>query len=151
LPNSMNKDTDLIFEAYKKKLVSESQNDKDYVPSLEEIKATLEKEYKKRISDYSSRGSELGYAVRDAQSKLDNIDEEAADLKKIIDSEKEWTDKWNTEVASTGKGTPYTLWDALYSFVSDTSKDVDGYRFRTSFEKTPTIQMAELYKKYTKR
>jgi len=145
----MNKDSNLIFEAYKKKLVNESQ-DRDYVPSLEEIKATLEDEYKKRIASYGSRGSELGYAVRNAQAKLNNIDQEAAELKKIIDNEKEQIDKWNAEVAGTGR-TTYTLWDALYSFVSDTSKDVDGYRFRTTFEKTPTIQMAELYKKYLSR
>ena len=145
----MNKDSNLIFEAYKKKLVLES-HDRDYVPSLEEIKATLEDEYKKRIASYSSRGSELGYAVKNTQTKLNNLDQEAAELKKIIDHEKEQTDKWNAEVVGTGR-TPYTLWDALYSFVSDTSKDVDGYRFRTTFEKTPTIQMAELYKKYLNR
>jgi hypothetical protein len=145
----MNKDSNLIFEAYKNKLVLKSY-DRDYVPSLEEIKATLEDEYKKRIASYSSRGSELSYAVRDTQAKLNNIDQETAELKKIIDSEKEQTDKWNAEIADTGR-TPYTLWDALYSFVSDASKDVDGYRFRTTFEKTPTIQMAELYKKYLGR
>jgi hypothetical protein len=144
--NIMNRDTDLIFEAYKKRPINES-HDKDYVPSLEEIKTTLETEYKARIANYSSRGSELGYAVRDTQDRLANIDQEAVELKKIIDQEKEWTDKWNKEAVSTGR-TPYTLWDALYSYVSDTSKEVNGFRLRTTFEKTPTIQMAELYKQY---
>jgi len=145
----MNKDAFLIFEAYKNKLVSES-HDRDYVPSLEEIKSTLEAEYKKRLADYSKRGSELGYAVRETEEKLKNVDQEARALKEIIDTEKEWTDKWNAEAVSTGR-TPYTLWDALYSYVSDTSKDADGYRFRTTFERTPTIQMAELYRKYQSR
>lgn len=143
----MNKDTHFIFEAYKKRL-EESVLDQDHVPSLEEIKSTLEAEYKKRITDYSSRGSELGYAVRGTQERLDNIDQETHDLKKIIDDEKEQVDRWNAEAKSTGR-IPYTLWGSLYSFVSDASKDRDGFRFRTTFERTPTIQMAELYKKYS--
>ena len=144
----MNKDVYSIFEAYNNNpRAGDITDKKNYVPSLEEIRKELEQVYNKRIASYSSKGSELQYAVRNTKESLANIDKISQEIKDIIDKEKKLVDEWNSEIEGTGR-TPYTLWDALYSYVSDISKSVDGYRFRTSFEKTPTIEMAELYRKY---
>ena len=144
----MNRDTGLIFEAYKKKLVIEAV-DQNHVPSLDEIKDVLLADYNNRLDSYRGK-SDLNFAIKKTEEKIANIDKEAKDIKEIIDHEKIQTDKWNQEAAENGRGT-YTLWDALYSFVSDTSKEVNGFRFRTTPEKTSVIQMADIYKTYLER
>ena len=128
----VNKDTNLIFEAYKKRLVNESQ-DQNYVPSLEEIKAYLIKSYK---------DDELRYSYPEHfKKRMAGLEDRANAIEKLIKAHKEWVDKWNSNPENSDRS-PYTVWDSVYSEYSDASKDLNGFRSRTSFDKTPIIPLA---------
>jgi hypothetical protein len=129
----MNNDTNLIFEAYKKRLVKESQ-DQNYVPSLEEIKAYLTKSYKDDEVRYSH--PEL------LKKRMTGVDKRAATIEELIKAHKDWVDKWNSDPANSDRE-PYTVWGSIYGEFSDASKDLNGFRSRTSFEQTPIISLAD--------
>jgi len=129
----MNKDVHLIFEAYKKKLITES-HDQNYVPSLEEIKDFLAKEYKSHEALYSNK--EL------FNSRMAGLDERASTIEKMIKAHKEWVDKWNADPENSDRS-PYTVWSSIYSELSDDYKDLNGFRYRTTFDKTPVIALAD--------
>ena len=135
----MNKDAQLIAEAYQK--IYESVDDKNYVPTLEEVKDYLHNYYKGLKRYYTNvNGLDI------LQNKVDNIDKTAKALKQIIDDAKFDADEHNHKYADPDGSNAYTVWDRLYSDVSDDSKDLNGFRTRTNFRETPTIAMALLYK-----
>jgi hypothetical protein len=129
----MNKDSNLIFEAYKKKLVNESQ-DQNYVPSLEEIKAHLTKSYKDDQAHYSN--------PERFKKEMDGLDKRATTIEKLIKAHKDWVDKWNSAPENSDRS-PYTVWSSIYSELSDDYKDLNGFRFRTTPEKTSIIVLAD--------
>lgn len=135
----MNKDTQLIAEAYQK--IYESVEDKNYVPTLEEIKDYLHNHYKGLRQYYTNVNS-----LDVLHNKVENIDKTAKELKQIIDDAKFDADEHNHKYADAEGTNAYTVWDRLYSDVSDDSKDLNGFRTRTNFQQTPTIMMALLYK-----
>jgi hypothetical protein len=135
----MNKDAQLLAEAYQK--IYESVEDKNYVPTLEEIKDYLHNYYKGLKKYYTGVNS-----LDILQNKVENIDKTAKALKQIIDDAKFEADEYNHNYADADGSNAYTVWDRLYSDVSDDSKDLNGFRTRTSFKETPTIAMALLYK-----
>jgi hypothetical protein len=135
----MNKDAQLIAEAYQK--IYESVEDKNYVPTLEEVKDYLHNYYKGLKRYYTNVNS-----LDILQNKVENIDRTAKALKQIIDDAKFEADEYNHNYANAEGTNAYTVWDRLYSDVSDDSKDLNGFRTRTSFKETPTIAMALLYK-----
>jgi hypothetical protein len=135
----VNKDAQLIAEAYQK--IYESVDDKNYVPTLEEVKDYLHNYYKGLKRYYTNvNGLDI------LQNKVDNIDKTAKALKQIIDDAKFDADEHNHKYADPDGSNAYTVWDRLYSDVSDDSKDLNGFRTRTNFRETPTIAMALLYK-----
>jgi hypothetical protein len=129
----MNKDIHFIFEAYKKRLLKES-DDQNYIPSLEEIKAYLTKEYKNYELRYSNK--EL------FNNRMAGLDKRASTIEKMIKAHKDWVDKWNTNPENSDR-TPYTVWSSIYSELSDDYKDLNGFRYRTTFDKTPIIVLAD--------
>jgi len=135
----MNKDAQLIAEAYSK--IYESVEDKNYVPTLEEVKDHLHKHYMGLKKYYTNINS-----LDILQNKVDNIDKTAKAVKQIIDDAKFEADEYNHKYAKADGSNAYTVWDRLYSDVSDDSKDLNGFRHRTNFQQTPTIEMALLYK-----
>jgi hypothetical protein len=135
----MNKDAQLIAEAYQK--IYESVEDKNYVPTLEEVKDYLHDHYKGLKRYYTNVNS-----LNVLHNKVENIDKTAKELKQIIDDAKFDADEHNHKYADAEGSNAYTVWDRLYSDVSDDSKDLNGFRTRTNFQQTPTIMMALLYK-----
>jgi len=129
----MNNDTNLIFEAYKKRLISEAP-DQNYVPSLEEIKAYLTKSYKDDQARYSN--------PERFKRQMDGLDKKASTIEDLIKAHKDWVDKWNTDPDNSDRE-PYTVWGSIYGEFSDASKDLNGFRSRTSFEQTPIIPLAD--------
>jgi hypothetical protein len=129
----MNNDTNLIFEAYRKRLVKEAP-DQNYVPSLEEIKAYLTKSYKDIKSHYSN--PEL------LKKRMAGLDKRASTIEELIKAHKDWVEKWNSDPDNSSRE-PYTVWSSIYSEFSDASKDLNGFRSRTSFEQTPIISLAD--------
>jgi len=135
----VNKDAQLIAEAYQK--IYESVEDKNYVPTLEEIKDYLHNHYKELKRYYTNINS-----LDILHNKVENIDKTAKELKQIIDDAKFDTDEYNHKYAKADGSNAYTVWDNLYGSVSDDSKDLNGFRTRTNFQQTPIITMALLYK-----
>jgi len=129
----MNNDSNLIFEAYKKKLIKESA-DQDYVPSLEEIKDYLLDSYKKDEAHYSN--------PERYKKNMEGLDERASTIEKLIKAHKDWVDKWNSDPRNSDRS-KYTVWSSIYSEYSDASKDLNGFRHRTTFEQTPVIPLAD--------
>ena len=129
----MNKDSNLIFEAYKKRLISEAP-DQNYVPSLEEIKAYLTKSYKDIESHYSN--PEL------FKKRMTGLDKRASTIEELIKAHKDWVEKWNADPKNADRS-PYTVWSSVYSEYSDASKELNGFRSRTSFDQTPIIPLAD--------
>jgi hypothetical protein len=131
----MNRDSRLLAEAYQK--IYESVEDKNYVPTLEEVKDYLHKHYLSLRKYYTGiNGLDI------LQSKVDHLDKTAKEVKQIIDDAKHDADQWNHKYADADGSNAYTVWDRLYSDVSDDSKDLNGFRHRTNFQQTPTIPMA---------
>jgi len=129
----MNKDTHLIFEAYRSKQLLKEAHDQNYIPSLEEIKEYLTKEYKSRELQYSNK--EL------FDSRMADLDRRASTIEKMIKAHKDWVEKWNSNPENSDR-TPYTVWSSIYSELSDDYKDLNGFRYRTTFEQTPIIVLA---------
>ena len=128
----MNKDTSLIFEAYKKRL-SESV-DLDYLPSLEEVKQQLVDLYNKHKRFYPQGSYE---------KKIANVDQEAKEIESLLKAHKEWVKKYNSELDSNDQyRSKYNLWSSVYSEVSDYSKELNGFRHRTSPQETPLVALA---------
>lgn len=135
----MNRDSRLLAEVYEK--IYESVEDKNYVPTLEEVKDYLHNYYLSLRKYYTGvNGLDI------LQSKVDNLDKTAKKVKQYIDDAKHDTDQWNHKYANADGSNAYTVWDNLYSSVSDDSKDLNGFRTRTNFRETPTIAMALLLK-----
>jgi hypothetical protein len=133
----MNKDQKLIAEAYKSVYIKESVEDKNYVPSLEEVKDYLHQHYNNLKRYYTNiNGLDI------LQKRFDNLDKTAKQVKQIIDDAKFEIDEWNHKYAKPDGRDAYTLWGRLYGDVSDHSKDLNGFRHRTNFQETPTIAMA---------
>jgi soluble cytochrome b562 len=135
----MNRDSRLLAEAYEK--IYESVEDKNYVPTLEEVRDYLHNYYLSLRKYYTGvNGLDI------LQSKVDNLNKTAKRVKEYIDDAKHDTDQWNHKYANADGSNAYTVWDRLYSDVSDDSKDLNGFRTRTNFRETPTIAMALLLK-----
>jgi rubrerythrin len=128
-----------LEEAYQ--TIYENVEDKNYVPTLEEIKDYLHNHYKGLKRYYTNVNS-----LDVLHNKVENIDKTAKALKQIIDDAKFDADEHNHKYADAEGTNAYTVWDRLYSDVSDDSKDLNGFRTRTNFQQTPTIMMALLYK-----
>jgi hypothetical protein len=129
----MNNDSNLIFEAYKKKLITES-SDQDYIPSLEEIKDYLLNSYKADEAHYSNPDR--------YKQKMEGLEERAGTIEKLIKAHKDWVDKWNSDPRNSDRS-KYTVWSSIYSEYSDASKELNGFRHRTTFKQTPVIPLAD--------
>ena len=133
------KDQELIAEAYSSVYLKEGMEDKNYIPSLEEIKDYLHNHYKSQSSYYDHNPDLL-------KAKVSNLNKTAQSIKQIIDDSKAETTEWNHKYAGKDGREPYTVWDDLYSSVSDDYKDLHGFRHRTTFAETPIIPMAMIFK-----
>ena len=128
----MNNDANLIFEAYKK-YITEGTQDENYVPSFKEIKDYLIKSYK---------DSELRYSNPELfKKRMSDIDSRVSAIEKVIKSHERWANKWNAENSDRE---PYTVWSSIYSELSDSYKDLNGFRYRTTPDKTPIIVLADV-------
>lgn len=141
----MNKDTNLIFEAYKKRL--NEAVDLDYLPSLEDIKKELTNLYNNHKRFYSPEVY---------KNKINSIDSTANEIHKLLVGHKEWVEKYNSELNPDDKfRSKYTLWSSVYSELSDYSKELNGFRHRTSPEETPliplTLNLLDIHKDIEKK
>ena len=142
----MNKDSNLIFEAYKKRL-SESV-DLDHLPSLEEVKQQL-------LNHYNENKRRL--PAEYYQRKIAGIEQEAKEVEELLKAHKEWVEKYNSELEPNDPyRSKYNLWSSIYSEYSDYSKELNGFRSRTTPDETPLVILAtaligvhrDLQKKY---